>query len=86
MRLRRHRGRNEIQERTMSVLDWPAAALPTGAGTKSRLRQKPGRGLRHRDRAEHNPYSPVACLSLLLIAGLVIEIAPAIHGLLAQHW
>lgn len=32
-----------------------------------------------------NPYSPLLCIAMLLIAGLMIEIGPTIHGLFAQN-
>jgi hypothetical protein len=35
-------------------------------------------------RDDNNPYSPVMCVFMLLIAGLVVKLGPAIHELLAQ--
>jgi hypothetical protein len=65
----------------MSMLE-RAAARSAGAETKSPIWQKFGRAL---SRDENNPYSPVLCISLLLIVGLIIKIGPAIHGFLAQN-
>jgi hypothetical protein len=70
----------------MSVLDKAAAVRPASTEMKSRIRRGLGRALSWRDAAEDNPYSPVACISLLAIVGLVIMIGPGMHGLLAQHW
>jgi hypothetical protein len=70
----------------MSVLDRAAAVRPAGAETKSRIWQRLERELNWRDDAEDELYSPVACISVLVIVGLIVEIGPAIHGILAQHW
>lgn len=70
----------------MSVLDRAAAARPAGAEPKSRIWQRLERALSWRDAAEDDLYSPVTCISVLVIVGLIIEIGPAIHGILAPHW
>jgi hypothetical protein len=68
----------------MSVLHSPAARRASFE-TKSDILRRLGGALRRRDDAAENAYSPVACISLLVIVGLVIEFGPAIHGFL-QHW
>jgi hypothetical protein len=69
----------------MSVLESDAAARPTIAETKPQI----GRDFAHqaewRDSSGSNPYSPVACFSLLLIVGLIITIGPAIHAYSAHN-
>ena len=53
---------------------------------KPQIRQKFMQPLSaHDDDAERNPYSPVFCISLLLIVGLIIKIGPAVHLGLGQN-
>ena len=61
----------------MSVLESEVAARPTIAETKSQAEWRDSNG--------NNPYSLVACISLLLIVGLIITIGPAIHAYLAHN-
>jgi hypothetical protein len=75
-----------MQERTMSVLGRAAAACPAGAETTSRIWRRLEWALSWRDGAQDNPYSPVVCISLLVIVGIIIKIGPVIHEVLAQHW
>ena len=49
------------------------------AVVKPRIRRKFMQPLGLHDDAESNPYSPVLCISLLLIVGLIIKIGPAVH-------
>jgi hypothetical protein len=65
----------------MSMLE-RATARSAGAETKSPIWHKFGRAL---SQDENNPFSPVLCISLLLIVGLAIKFGPAIHGFLAQN-
>ena len=63
----------------MSVLESDAPARPAIAETKPQFRRE------WRDSSGSNPYSPVACFSLLLIVGLIITIGPAIHAYLVHN-
>jgi hypothetical protein len=65
----------------MSMLE-RAAVRSAGAETKPPIWHKFGRAL---SQDQINPYSPVLCISLLLIVGLIIKIGPAVHGFLAQN-
>ena len=67
----------------MSVVGSDAVARPTGAGWKPRNRRESAHPLSWRDGSENNPYSPVLCISLLLIIALIITIGPAIKVYLA---
>jgi hypothetical protein len=49
------------------------------AVVKPRIRRKFMQPLSSHDDAERNPYSPVLCISLLLIVGLIIKIGPVVH-------
>lgn len=67
---------------TMSVVESDTAACPGRSferGKNARIRSR-------RHSTESSPYSPVMCLSLLLIVGLIIQIGPAIRAYLAQGW
>jgi len=67
----------------MSVVESDATARATGADGEPRNRQESAHPLRWRDDGESNPYSPVLCISLLLIIGLIITVGPAIKAYLA---
>jgi hypothetical protein len=69
----------------MSVLESDAAARPTIAETKPQIGREFSHQSEWRDSSVSNPYSPVACFSLLLIVGLIITIGPAIHAYLAHN-
>jgi hypothetical protein len=64
----------------MSALDRVDAA-PANAEANQRSLRKLARAWRD----DNNPYSPVMCVLMLLIAGLVVKLGPAIHELLAQN-
>jgi hypothetical protein len=66
----------------MSVLESDAPARPTIAETKPQIGREFAHQAKWRDSSGSNPYSPVACFSLLLIVGLIITIGPAIHAYL----
>ncbi len=58
---------------------------PTYVEAKPRIfRQLTQPAISH-DAAEHNPYSPVMCVAMLLIIGLIVKIGPAIHAYLVQN-
>jgi hypothetical protein len=69
----------------MSVHDSDAAARPTIAETKPQIGREFAHQAEWRDGSGSNPYSPVACFSLLLIVGLIITIGPAIYAYLAHN-
>jgi hypothetical protein len=64
----------------MSVLETPDAARAS-AEPKLGLWKKLGQALSRDD----NPYSPLSCIIMALIAGLVIKMGPTIHEFLAQN-
>jgi hypothetical protein len=37
------------------------------------------------DGSKNDPYSPLVCISMLLLAGLLVKIAPAFQAYLAQN-
>ena len=55
------------------------------AVVKPRIRRKFMQPLGLHDDAERNPYSPVFCISLLLIVGLIIKIGPVVQLGLGQN-
>jgi hypothetical protein len=77
MRLKVHRDSLEtkIGEGTMSVLESDTAACPTSAEA-----QEFAHPVSWGDGNESNLYSPVSCILLLLIVGLMIKIGPTIHA------
>ena len=67
----------------MSLLETDTGARPTAAETKPQPEFAHHPSGRVGD--DSNPYSPVSCILLLLIAGLIIRFGPAIHAYLYQN-
>jgi hypothetical protein len=65
----------------MSVIGHDAAPRPRG--TKLRVWRRVARALRRLDRTER--YSPILCVTTLLIVGLLVKSAPIIHASLAHN-
>jgi len=59
-----------------------AATLVRELKEKIDLATEQAFGKRHN---ENNPYSPLMCVAMLLITGLIIKFGPAIHGFLSQN-
>jgi hypothetical protein len=69
----------------MSVFESDTAARPAIAETRLQIGQEFAHPPSGRDNSGRNPYSPVGCILLLLIAGLIIEVGPTIHAYLAHN-
>jgi hypothetical protein len=67
----------------MSVVESDMVARPGRARAKPRTWQGFVRSLRRLGGSE--AYSPVLCISTLLIVGLIVKTAPAIQALLAHN-
>jgi hypothetical protein len=67
----------------MSVIGYDAAARPRSVGAKRQVWPRVARAVRRLDRAER--YSPVLCVAMLLIVGLLVKTAPLIHTYLAHN-
>jgi hypothetical protein len=79
------RGKWKTGDSKMSVLESHTAARPTIAEMKPQIGREFAHQAVRRDSSGSNPYSPVACFSLLLIVGLFITIGPAIHAYFAHN-
>ena len=66
----------------MTVLESGITVRPTGA--KPRIGQEFADQPSQRGGIGSNPYSPVLCVALLLLIGLIAKISPAIHASLGQ--
>jgi hypothetical protein len=66
------------REMTMTVIESGITVRPTSA--KARIGHQPSQ----RGGIGSNPYSPVLCVSLLLLIGLIAKISPAMHAFLGQ--
>jgi hypothetical protein len=69
----------------MSAVLHRAAARPRSHRAKPRIWQAVGRALSWLDGSKNDPYSPLVCISMLLLAGLLVKIAPAFPAYLAQN-
>jgi len=67
----------------MTVLESDITIRPTNA--KPRIGQEFADQTSQRDGTGNNPYSPVLCVALLLLIGLIAKISPAIHAYLGQN-
>jgi hypothetical protein len=69
----------------MSVLESDTVDRPIIAESEPQIGPEVAHYPSGRDDSERNPYSPLSCFLLLLIAGLIIKIGPALHAYLAQN-
>ena len=60
------------------------SARPTNAEVNPGIKKKFMQRLSLREDAESNPYSPVLCISLLLIVGLILKFWPTVHLFMGQ--
>ena len=67
----------------MTVLESGITVRPNSA--KPRIGQEFADQPSQRDGTGNNPYSPVLCVALLLLIGLIAKISPAIHAYLGQN-
>jgi hypothetical protein len=67
-----------------AVLD-RTAARPRIPRAKPRIWQAVARALSWLDGSKNDPYSPLVCISMLLLAGLLVKIGPGLHAYLAQN-
>jgi hypothetical protein len=62
----------------MSVAERLSPARPSGGRVAVRIRQVVAQGLYWLD-SKNNVYSPAICVSALLLVGLIVKLAPALH-------
>lgn len=69
----------------MSATKPRTAARPAIVRATERMWQAAKAALNWLDGKPDEPYSPMVCVSTLLLVGLFVKFSPALHAYLAQH-
>jgi hypothetical protein len=69
----------------MSVAEHRTVARPPSPAARPRIQQAVAQALNWLDGRDKNPYSPLVCVSALLLVGLVIKLGPGLHAVLAHN-
>jgi len=68
---------------TMSTVGYGAFATPSGRRAKTQRLRRFARALRRIDSDER--YSPVLCIAMILVVGLIVKLTPVMHVYFAQN-